>query len=142
MFSEMDLIEHEKHCIQELGLPYSEIHLFLDQYAKKYRGFSHRRLLHHRLGIDFCIQEFGEDARHAATLHILDDFGFIPTNWKELEKHSFPLLEDEEEQEKDLAELYGKEKYEEIEGSWNNMFMKGKFQPRLFDFSIDYDIRV
>ena len=113
----MDLESHEKLCVKELDKPYTEIHVFLDSYQQKYRGFSHRRILHHRLGIEACVKQFGETARKPAELHIKQDMGFVPETWKDLENHTFPLLDEEFEQEKDLIVLYGNDCYDTIEQS-------------------------
>ena len=112
----MDLFEHERECVKELGEPWTQIHVFMDQYAQKYRGFLHRRLLHHQLGIGLAVHRFGESARPAATLHVNQDLGFVPDTWKELDEHIFFLGDEETEQEKDLKELYGETQYKRIMG--------------------------
>lgn len=111
----MDLTDHQKHCQKETGKPHTEVHVFLDSFSRKYRGFAHRRILHHKLGIELCVKRFGESARKPAELHILQGLGFILETWKDLEPHVFLLGEEDKEQEKDLIDLYGKEKYEAIE---------------------------
>ena len=107
----MDLFDHEKECLDELGEPWTEVHVFMDQFAQKYRGFLHRRLLHHKLGIELAVQKFGETARRAAELHVTQDIGFIPNTWKNLKERTC----EEMKQEKDLKELYGEEVFKEIE---------------------------
>lgn len=103
----MDLAGHEKSSLEIFGSPFTEVHIFLDSYSKKYRGFSHRILLHHRLGVELCVEKFGEQARAAAIQHITEDLGFVPDSWKDLEKFYFPLLDEEILQYQDLVELYG-----------------------------------
>lgn len=56
----MNLEEHEISCMNNLGSLFTEVHVFLDLYSMKYRGFSHRILLHHRLGVELCVNKFGE----------------------------------------------------------------------------------
>jgi Domain of unknown function (DUF6915) len=111
----MDLFEHEKESMKELGQTWTEVHVFLDQYSQKYRGFLHRRLLHHQLGVEQVEKRFGEGARQAALLHIKQDMGFVPKTWKELDEYSFFLGNEELEQEKDLKELYGEKLFTDIE---------------------------
>jgi hypothetical protein len=74
----MHISEHEQHCVKKLGAPFTKIHGFLDQYFDQTPGPVHRVILHHRLGIEFGIAKFGESAREALELHVLDDFEFIP----------------------------------------------------------------
>jgi len=112
----MDLFEHEKECEKKLGKTWTEVHVFLDQFAQKYRGFVHRRLCHHQLGIEQVVRRFSEGARQAAELHIMQDLGFVPETWKELDEYSFFLGNEELMQEKDLKELYGIDRYNEVEG--------------------------
>lgn len=64
--------EHEAECVRELGNPFTEVHLYLDQFFKE-RGPRHRSKLHHKRGIELVRQQFGEEAAKAATLHILSD---------------------------------------------------------------------
>ena len=116
----MDLIEHEKLCIRKLGKPFTEVHVFLDSFSRKYKGFSHRILLHHKLGVNLCVKKFGEQSRSAAILHIQQDLGFLPRSWKDLEAYNFPLEGEDLEQEKDLKKLYGEKVYEEVENENEN----------------------
>lgn len=70
----MHLAEHEQHCIEVFGEPFTDIHLWLDQYFLSARGVAHRIALHHRLGIELGVEKFGEKARAALELHVQDDF--------------------------------------------------------------------
>ncbi len=45
------------------------------------------------------------------------DLGLIPETWKELQPHTMLLLDEEDEQERDLIELYGRDAYDDIEGN-------------------------
>ena len=99
--------EHEKHCEEQFGKAFSEVHSFLDQYANRFRGINHRRLLHHRMGIELIVKQFGEIARGPAEQHIELDFGFIPESWTDIDNHYFPLtIEEDNEINADLERLY------------------------------------
>ena len=112
----MDLIEHEKACKERFGEPHTEVHVFLDSYSWKYKGQSHRRILHHELGAKLCEARFGEVAGMAARLHIEQDLGLVPGDWTGYEEHFFPLGDEEERQREDLLRIYGEETVERIEG--------------------------
>jgi len=77
----MRISQHETHCKQELGKPFTKVHRFLDQFASKYcLSMAHRMILHHRLGVEVVGLEFGPEAKEAARLHIRDDLrGLLPT---------------------------------------------------------------
>lgn len=104
----MKLEEHEQRCVEKFGKPYTEVHRFLDQFMEKY-GPPHRRLLHHRPGIELIGEKFGAEAALAAELHIRDDFGFVPENW--LQHQSFTPWSDylQQRQQQDLIQLFGEE---------------------------------
>lgn len=69
--------EHEEHCKANLGKPWSEVHKWLDHYFLLVPTATHRIVLHHQLGIELGVKEFGEEVREALELHIRDDFGRI-----------------------------------------------------------------
>ena len=81
-------MEYKKHCAKSMELfneSGSEIHLFLDSYAKDF-GWNHRLILHHDYGIYIIRKLFGEYAVKHAEQHIKDDcLGEIPNvdNWKD-----------------------------------------------------------
>ena len=103
----MNQQQHEQACREEFGKPYSEVHEFLDRYYAEFRGINHRILLHHRLGIELAVQQFGEDARAPAEQHIRLDWGFIPNSWEDLDRHYFPLsIEEDVAIEQELMRLY------------------------------------
>ena len=89
-----------------------EVHVFLDQFFPKYK-ISHRRLLHHRLGVELAVRHFGETAWGPAELHILDDEGKVAGNWLGVDVQYLDPT-DEAEQEKDLILLYGRETYDRV----------------------------
>jgi hypothetical protein len=68
--------EHEARWLEILGEPWTEVHVFLDQFYLKYRSYTHRAILHHEVGIAHVRQRFGQAVRAAAEQHVLDDLGF------------------------------------------------------------------
>lgn len=109
--------DHERACMQQFLAPFSEVHIFLDQFHAKYPGFNHRRLLHHRQGVELCVQTFGEQARGPAEQHIrLDLNGHLLDSWIDYESHFLPLADEDERQRNDLIRLYGRQWVERIEG--------------------------
>ncbi|WP_243357588.1 hypothetical protein [Fundidesulfovibrio terrae] len=75
----MHLVDHEQHCIKELGKPFTEVHEFLDQFASKYgMSLAHRIILHHRLGVELVGLLMGPEAKAAAKLHVVDDVRRLP----------------------------------------------------------------
>lgn len=68
----MKLEEHEKMTIQLLGEPFTEVHLFLDEYFSTL-GARHRRIRHHLQGIEEVRSRWGDDAADAAQIHIVED---------------------------------------------------------------------
>lgn len=70
--------EHCQDCIKALGEPYENVHRWLDAFFPVY-GFDHRPERHHDEGIKEVRQIWGDGAARAAEIHILKDYGFIPT---------------------------------------------------------------
>lgn len=71
----------EKHCsdcVRELGEPFEEVHLWLDELFSKL-GPKHRDARHHQGGIEDIRRRWGDRAARAAEIHILADCGIIPT---------------------------------------------------------------
>lgn len=79
----MNLEQHCKECIEQLGAPFREIHIWLDEFAKKYpphEVYKHRKYRHHKEGIEEAKKIFGEQGAKAAELHILaDNDGWVPS---------------------------------------------------------------
>lgn len=75
----MHISNHEQRCVKKLGKPFTDVHVFLDQFAHKY-GMSlvHRMILHHQLGVALVGLLIGPEAMHAARLHVVDDVRRIP----------------------------------------------------------------
>lgn len=70
----MKLEEHEKESLAIFGEPYTEIHLWLDEFAGTPEfGMRHRRKRHHKEGLREAEKLFGWDAALAARLHIMSD---------------------------------------------------------------------
>jgi hypothetical protein len=70
----MKLEDHEKQSIDWFGEPWTEVHVFLDQFAPKFRGAEHRRILHTVEGVAEVVRRFGEESRPVAELHIKEDW--------------------------------------------------------------------
>ncbi len=70
----MKLEEHEQQSVEVFGKPWTEVHVFLDQFHHMFRGAEHRRVLHHTMGVNEVVRRFGEQARPVAELHIKEDW--------------------------------------------------------------------
>lgn len=93
----MKLEEHEKQSVEWFGKPWTEVHVFLDQFKPLFRGPEHRRILHHTAGVNEVVRRFGEEAREVAELHIKEDWRFYCGVWdvptlKELTEDDWLLL--------------------------------------------------
>lgn len=111
----MNLFDHEKSSLEKFGKPFTEVHQFLDSYYETYLGHAHRRLLHHRLGVELCVDKFGPEAREPAIAHIIEDVCSLPDNWSDYDEFFLPLGNEELQQRNDLISLYGIQVYETIE---------------------------
>lgn len=82
----MDYKQHCDRCQEQLGKPWYVIHRWLDEHARKsgLQQGRHRVYRHHKEGVELVRSKWGDDAAKAAELHIMDDFGYIPSQ-KELE---------------------------------------------------------
>jgi hypothetical protein len=81
----MHRTDHEAKITQLFGEPWTDVHVWLDQYFGNF-GPIHRRLLHHQLGVELAVKLFGEGARGPAEQHIrddlqLDDAEALPEDW-------------------------------------------------------------
>jgi len=71
--------EHCEDCIRELGKPYPEVHIWLDEFFKKL-GPKHRDVRHHTGGVEEVRKAWGDEAAKAAQIHIRKDCrGVIPS---------------------------------------------------------------
>jgi hypothetical protein len=74
--------EHCEDCIRELGQPYPEVHIWLDDFYKTL-GPKHRDVRHHTGGVDEIRKKWGPQAAQAAEIHIKKDCcGIIPSKEK------------------------------------------------------------
>jgi len=74
----MQLKDHMQSTLSQLGNEFQELHVALDNYYMTFRSSLHWVILHHQLGIEKMVEQFGESCRAAAEIHIKDDFGFVP----------------------------------------------------------------
>jgi hypothetical protein len=102
--------EHEKACMEKFGESFAEVHAFLDQYYAQFPGTNHRRLLHHKRGVELVVRKFGEAARGPTEQHVELDWGWLPESWEDLDQHYFPLdIEEEVAMGQELLKLYGED---------------------------------
>ena len=70
-------IEHSKSCEKHLSKPFTEVHKWLDEYAKMFPiGFFndyHRSFRHNSYGVECVRSMWGLEAEKAAKLHIVED---------------------------------------------------------------------
>jgi len=73
--------EHCAECLEKLGRDFNEVHAWLDGLAcvDGKLNINHRRWRHHVEALTEVRRLFGEDAVEAARLHLIRDFGRIPT---------------------------------------------------------------
>ena len=123
-----DLTEHSATCQKHLGRAFEEVHAFLDHFFPKY-GMSHRQILHHRLGIELVSAQFGEEARAAAELHIIEDLlpgveldqdwqtlrGHIPATWLPYGEPLFVDLALYDDLAQELLNIYGEDLVRTVE---------------------------
>jgi len=71
--------EHCRDCVEKLGEPFREVHLWLDGLFDRF-GTAHRPLRHHRGGVEEVRKMWGDRAALAAEIHIRRDcYGEVPT---------------------------------------------------------------
>jgi hypothetical protein len=71
------LEQHMRDCALFLGDGYAEVNRWMDEYFSVL-GPSHRKVRHHKEGIDEARSLFGENGAQAAAVHILRDCRHIP----------------------------------------------------------------
>jgi hypothetical protein len=69
--------QHCKDCMDQLGEPFENVNLWLDEYYAKF-GSSHREIRHNELGVEKVRDMWGDKAALAAEIHIKRDEGCIP----------------------------------------------------------------
>ncbi|MCX6558387.1 MAG: hypothetical protein NTW95_13310 [Candidatus Aminicenantes bacterium] len=83
--SSMKLEEHELESLSLFGKPFTEVHLWLDEFARTPEfGMRHRRKRHHREGLREVEELFGWDAALVARLHVISDLK--KEGWKESDR--------------------------------------------------------
>ncbi len=66
--------EHEAESIHKFGKPFTEVHLWLDEFAGTPPfGMRHRKIRHHFAGILEPVGKFGPDSYKAVYQHIVSD---------------------------------------------------------------------
>ena len=73
--------EHCKETLEKLGKDWNEVHAWLDGLAciKGQLNLNHRRWRHHDEGIEEIREMYGDEAAEAARIHIVRDFGRVPS---------------------------------------------------------------
>ena len=66
--------EHCEDCIRELGEPFPNVHIWLDEYFILLRH-KHREMRHHTEGVEEIRKMWGDKAAQAAEIHIRKDYG-------------------------------------------------------------------
>ena len=76
------MASHEDHCaecLEQLGEEFSEVHLWLDEFAQT-KGPAHRSIRHHQASVGRIRDRWGDRAAQAAEIHIKRDcYGKVPT---------------------------------------------------------------
>jgi len=67
--------EHCKKSLELFNEEGKEYHKWIDSYAEKF-GWSHRKILHNKEGIEVGVMIFGEIARKHLQQHVKDDYKF------------------------------------------------------------------
>lgn len=112
----MYIAQHADSSFKTFGKQFYAVHEYLDQYSAKYRGFAHRRLLHHRLGVELAVKQLGERARGPSEQHIREDTGGeLPDDWAFYGEPVLLKLEDYDRQDADLIKLYGMETFKRVQ---------------------------
>jgi hypothetical protein len=123
-----DLAGHCATSLRLLGREFEEVHAFLGHFFPKY-GMSHRQILHHQLGVELVTAQFGEEARAAAELHIIEDLlpgiefdqdwqtltGHIPATWLDYGEPLFVDLALYDELAKELLDIYAEDLVRTVE---------------------------
>lgn len=71
------LQQHTRDCVEFLGNEFVEVNRWIDEYFASL-GPAHRKIRHHKEGIEEARGLFGERGALAATVHVLRDCRHIP----------------------------------------------------------------
>jgi hypothetical protein len=75
----MPLIDiHEENTKKVFGKPYTEVHLWLDEFCLE--TIHHRKYRHNLRGIEWIRKKWGDEAALVARQHILDDGEIVEIN--------------------------------------------------------------
>jgi len=74
----MHINNHCKETLKKLGKEFRYVHEWIDGMVLMH-GPMHRRIRHHKEGIEEIRELFGNEAAEAAELHVLADCGHIPS---------------------------------------------------------------
>ena len=77
--------DHCKDCQEKMGKAWEAVHRWLDEFAYGGSGMfrpEHRRVRHHKAGVEQVRKMWGDEAAKAAELHVLADVGRIPEDWE------------------------------------------------------------
>lgn len=69
--------KHCRSCHDLLGDEFKYVHLWLDEFFAL-KGPAHRKIRHHKEGIEECRNKWGDRAAEAAELHITEDIFGLP----------------------------------------------------------------
>ena len=72
-----NLEKHMADCVHFLGTPFREVHVWLDAYSTSI-GAKHRKMRHHKEGLNEAAALFGINGGKAAAIHVLRDCRNIP----------------------------------------------------------------
>jgi hypothetical protein len=72
-----NLEQHKKDCFSWLGAEFEGVHKWLDEFFTVY-GPEHRKIRHHREGVEQARAKFGDQGADAAIIHILRDCRNVP----------------------------------------------------------------
>jgi len=68
--------QHCRECKKEMGTPWMKVHEWLDEFAKEQGAPKHRRMRHHKEGVEEVRDMWGDEAAKAAEIHIRRDLFF------------------------------------------------------------------
>lgn len=71
--------DHCKECLVKMGDPFCKVHNWLDSPVPGKPFGEHRRLRHNTNGVNEVRKMWGDKAAKAAMIHIVSDFGCVPT---------------------------------------------------------------
>ena len=72
---------HCEDCMEKLGKDWNEVHAWLDGLSciDGQLNINHRRWRHHDEALEEIREMWGDEAVEAAKIHLIRDFGYIPT---------------------------------------------------------------